>query len=1020
MDLYTTLSNKVLDLESEVLDIKSTYKAKIEKLESRVKRLEEENRLSKELKGIHFIVDFDEPVMEKEESSKQGKKIADIDVLSMLDVNDEEPNGVEEVVELFTAAKLITEVVTTAGVDVNASSVQDTPIIATKATKVIVKVPKPRKRKGVIIQDPEETTTTVIVQPKNSVIEQVKRNERLTDAVIKYQALKRKPLTEAQARRNMIVYLKNMAGYKMNYFKGMSYDEIRPIFEKHYNYNQAFLNEVNEGIKVSKKEVRQEKEVEVESSKREGESLEQEIAKKQKMDQETKELKKRLQIVPDDDDDDDVYTDATPLASKIPIVDYQIYTERNRPYFKIIRADGNHKFFMIFKTMMKNFDREDFESLWKIIRERFEKTKPKNYKDDYLLNTLKILFKKPNVEANVWKDQKGKYGLAKVKSWKLFDSCRVHCLNVSTTQIFLLVEKMYPLTHFTPEQMVNDVRLEVYDESYLQNSKAYIILNKHTKKVEESLNATFDETPPLSKTSPLVDDELDEKEAIKFTEKKNLENDIEVETLEIDEIVNIKESRNHPLENVIGNLNQRTLSSQAQNQITMQEKLNQFIAKDVWELVPQPRNMKIIGTKWLVRNNLGENGVVSRNKARPDIMFSVCLCARFQEAPKTSHIEVVKRIFRYIKGTTHLGLWYPKGTDIETIVYADSDHAGDYMDRKITSGIYTFMQCCLTSWFSKKQTVLAISTIEAEYVSAEKACELTIALVKANQHMFVEGNLALTVEGELTKFLASQINTFLCNANYQVSLQGELTSFFAREHKRMILESVGNGPLIWPTVEENRVTRTKKNVELSAAEKIQADCDMKATNIILQGLPADIYLFVNHHKVAKVFVESSITNASLLYEWSKFMTDVKLVKDLHTTNFDQLHAYLKQHELYANEVYLLRDDLIACLNKEMTFLTAIASSRFPSINNQLRTSSNPRNHATIQDGRVTAQQVQGRQGESYSDLGVLDCQAVQTIIPNNVAFQTEDFDTYDSDCDDISNEKTILMANISNYGLYII
>ncbi|GJX60007.1 hypothetical protein Tco_0291397 [Tanacetum coccineum] len=66
--------------------------------------------------------------------------------------------------------------------------------------------------------------------------------------------------------------------------------------------------------------------------------------------------------------------------------------------------------------------------------------------------------------------------------------------------------------------------------------------------------------------------------------------------------------------------------------------------------------------------------------SRPDIMFSVCLCARFQEDPKTSHLEAVKRIFQYIKGTTHLGLWYPKGTGIETVVYADSDHAGDYVE----------------------------------------------------------------------------------------------------------------------------------------------------------------------------------------------------------------------------------------------------------------------------------------------------------------------------------------------------
>ncbi|GKB25953.1 retrovirus-related pol polyprotein from transposon TNT 1-94, partial [Tanacetum coccineum] len=158
---------------------------------------------------------------------------------------------------------------------------------------------------------------------------------------------------------------------------------------------------------------------------------------------------------------------------------------------------------------------------------------------------------------------------------------------------------------------------------------------------EELLNVTFDETPPPSNTSPLVDDDLDGKEAIKVTGKKNLENDIEDETLKINEVVNIKESRNHPLESVMGNLNQRTLRSQAQNQsnffcfissiepknvnealkdeswiIAMQEELKQFIANDVWELVPQPKNRTIIGTKWVFRNKLDENGVVSRNKAR--------------------------------------------------------------------------------------------------------------------------------------------------------------------------------------------------------------------------------------------------------------------------------------------------------------------------------------------------------------------------------------------------------------------
>nr|GEY06815.1 retrovirus-related Pol polyprotein from transposon TNT 1-94 [Tanacetum cinerariifolium] len=127
---------------------------------------------------------------------------------------------------------------------------------------------------------------------------------------------------------------------------------------------------------------------------------------------------------------------------------------------------------------------------------------------------------------------------------------------VFRSKCFILNTKDY-LTKFDPKSY------ECVFLDYSQNGKAYIILNKHTRKIEESLNVTFDETPLPSKTSPLVDDDLDEEEAIRAIEKKNLENIVEDETLEIDEIVNIKDSRNHPLENVIGNLNQRTLRSRA-------------------------------------------------------------------------------------------------------------------------------------------------------------------------------------------------------------------------------------------------------------------------------------------------------------------------------------------------------------------------------------------------------------------------------------------------------------------------
>ncbi|GJW57377.1 hypothetical protein Tco_0104108 [Tanacetum coccineum] len=179
-----------------------------------------------------------------------------------------------------------------------------------------------------------------------------------------------------------------------------------------------------------------------------------------------------------------------------------------------------------------------------------------------------------------------------------------------------------------------------------------------------------------------------------------------------------------------------------------------------------------------------------------------------------------------------------------------------------------------------------------------------------------------------------------------------------REHVRMILESVENGPLIWRTVEDNGVIRTKKYVELSAVEKIQADCDMKATNIILQGLPAGIYSLherecklydafdkfthikgeslhtyylrftqlINDMNIYKMKMEQFQVNTKFLNslppEWSKFVTDVKLVKDLYTFNFDQLHAYLEQHELHANEVRIMRernqDPLALVANQQMT------------------------------------------------------------------------------------------------------
>nr|GEZ39674.1 hypothetical protein [Tanacetum cinerariifolium] len=320
-----------------------------------------------------------------------------------------------------------------------------------------------------------------------------------------------------------------------------------------------------------------------------------------------------------------------------------------------------------------------------------------------------------------------------------------------------------------------------------------------------------------------------------------------------------------------------------------------------------------------------------------------------------------------------------------------------------------------------------------------------------------------------------------------------------RQHGRMILESIENGPLIWPTIKENGVTRPNKYSELSAAEATQANCDGETL--------CDFYLrfslLLNDMNIYNVKLEQFQVNNKFLNtlppEWSKFVTDVKLVRDLHTTNIDQLHAYLRQHEFHANEVRLMHernsdplalvatltqqqqqsefpqldsgltvlvfkqgDDPIDAINHMMLFLSAVVTSRFPTTNIQLRNSSNPMQQATINDGRVTVQPVQGREisftmGEGHmskqctkpkrkqvdswfkdkvllvqaqangqilheeelaflADLGIPEGQATQTVITHNVAYQANDFDAYDSECNKLNTAKVALMANLSHYG----
>nr|GEV11080.1 hypothetical protein [Tanacetum cinerariifolium] len=269
-------------------------------------------------------------------------------VLSMQD-DELEPVELQEVVEVVTTAKLMTEVVTAASATITVVDTLITAVALTTAPSAA------RRRKGVVIRDPEETATpSIIIHSKAKSKDKGKgilRKEKEDNAVMRYQALKRKPQTEAQARKNMMIYLRNMAGFKMDYFNGMKYDDIRPIFKKYFNFNVAFLEKTKEQME----------EEDNRALKRANESQAEKAAKKQKLDEEVAELKRHLQIVPNDEDD--VYTEATPLNRKVFVVDYEIYTENNKPYYTITRADGSPQLFLSFLSLLRNFDREDLEVL---------------------------------------------------------------------------------------------------------------------------------------------------------------------------------------------------------------------------------------------------------------------------------------------------------------------------------------------------------------------------------------------------------------------------------------------------------------------------------------------------------------------------------------------------------------------------------------------------------------------------------------------------------------------------------
>nr|GEV64046.1 putative reverse transcriptase domain-containing protein [Tanacetum cinerariifolium] len=282
--------------------------------------------------------------------------------------------------------------------------------------------------------DDEEVTMTMA----QVLIKMKAEKVRLLDEQMAKRLLKRKPVSIAQARKNMIIYLKNMAGYKMEHFRGMTYN--KESFKK------------LKGVEVSGSQSTQDTQTNDPKEMSE-------------------DVKNMLKIIPVSE------FKVEALQVKYPLIDWEIHSKGPRSYWKIIRVGRITKAYQSFEDMLKGFDREDLDALWRLVKEKFSTIVPTVDKEKALWLELTGLFK-PNVDDVFWKLQRYMHDLL---TWKLYTNCGVH--HVSSTrrhEIFMLIEKNYPLSNAVMIMMLS-AKLQVEEDSEMARDlvmKIFIEANK--------------------------------------------------------------------------------------------------------------------------------------------------------------------------------------------------------------------------------------------------------------------------------------------------------------------------------------------------------------------------------------------------------------------------------------------------------------------------------------------------------------------------------------------------------------
>nr|GEU42925.1 hypothetical protein [Tanacetum cinerariifolium] len=343
MELCTTLKSRVLDLEK----IKTTQALEIDSFKRTVKKLEKKQRsITYNLKRLYKVGD--------EQMFDVDQDLHSEEVL----VAKQDKNVVKK--EVDAAQVQVSTAATTATISIDE-------VTLAQALAELKHIKPKAKPKEIVFHEPEESTTTTTQIPKAKSQDNEKRKKFF--AAKRANGKSNKPPTQAQQRSIMCTYLKNMKGWKHNSLKNKSFANIQELFDKAMKRVNTFVDFRNELVEESSKTA--EAEVMEGSSKRASTKLEQESSKKIKIDddKETAELKQLVKIIPDEEE---VAIDVIPLAVTPSIVDRKIHKEQKKSYYKIIRADGSSKIYLVFSHMLKIFDKEDVETLWKLAKAKHE------------------------------------------------------------------------------------------------------------------------------------------------------------------------------------------------------------------------------------------------------------------------------------------------------------------------------------------------------------------------------------------------------------------------------------------------------------------------------------------------------------------------------------------------------------------------------------------------------------------------------------------------------------------------